>query len=128
LIKTPDQKWKEAVLAHRKNCQKILGVSKSIRYVGVINEYGRTLAGMMQSGLKPMLKPEDVKNEFFIISNLITLRSSVSRAFGALNHATLRHQNAVLVCIPRNKVIYYVSIDPKAKSVDEIIRKIKNLL
>jgi hypothetical protein len=128
LQKTPDQKWKEAVLGYRKNCQKILGVSKSIRYVGAINEFGRTLAGMMQSGLKPMLKSEDVKNEFFIISNLITLRSSVSKAFGALNHATLQHKNATLVCIPQNKVIYYVSISPKAKSVDEIIRKIKNLL
>ncbi len=128
MIKTPDQKWKEAVLAYRKDCQKILGVSKSIRYVGVINEYGRTLAGMMQSGLKPMLKSEDVKNEFFIISNLITLRNSVSKAFGALSHATLRHKNATLVCIPHNKVIYYVSISPKAKSIDEIIRKIKNLL
>ena len=128
MIKTPDQKWKESILGYRKNCQKILGVSKSIRYVGAINEYGRTLAGMMQTGLKPMLRPEDVKNEFFIISNLITLRSSVSKAFGALNHATLRHQNAVLVCIPHNKVIYYVSINPKAKSIDEIISKIKNLL
>ena len=128
LIKTPDQKWKEAILGYRKNCQKILGVSKSIRYVGVINEYGRTLAGMMQSGLKPMLKPEDVKNEFFIISNLITLRNSVSKAFGALDHAILFHNNATLVCVPHNKVIYYVSINPKAKSIDEIISKIKNLL
>jgi hypothetical protein len=75
-----------------------------------------------------MLKSEDVKNEFFIISNLITLRSTQSKAFGALNHATLRHQNATLVCVPHNKVIYYVSINPKAKSIDEIISKIKNLL
>lgn len=128
LKKTPDQKWKEAILAYRKNCQKILAVSRSIRYVGVINEYGRTLTGMMQSGIKPLLKSEELKNEFFIISNLITLRNSQSKAFGALNHATLRHQNAILVCIPHNKVIYYVSINPGIKSIDEIIRKVKALL
>jgi hypothetical protein len=124
LKKTPEQKWKGAILAYRKNCQKILGISKSIRYVGVINEYGRTLTGMMQAGLKPLLKPEDVKNEFFIISNLITLRSSQTKAFGALDHLTFTHKNAILVCIQHNKVIYYVSINPRAKS-DEIIRKIK---
>jgi hypothetical protein len=128
LSKTPEQKWKEAILSYRKNCQKILQVSKSIRYVGVINEFGRTLTGMMQTGLKPMLKPEDVKNEFFIISNLLTLRSSQTKAFGALTHVLLRHKNATLVCIPHNKVVYYVSLSPNAKSVDEIVRKITTLL
>jgi hypothetical protein len=128
LAKTPEQKWKEAVLAYRKSCQKILTVSKSIRYVGVINEYGRTLAGMIQPGLKPLLKSEDVKNEFFIISNLITLRNSQSKAFGALNYATLRHKNAILVCIPHDKVIYYVSMNPSVKSLDQLIGKIKTSL
>jgi hypothetical protein len=128
LNKTPDQKWKESILAYRKTCQKILGISKSIRYAGVINEYGRTLTGMIRPGLRPMLKPEDAKNEFFIISNLITLRNSQSKTFGGLDHATLKHQKATVVCIPASKAVYYISINPGTKTVDEIIRKIKGLL
>jgi hypothetical protein len=127
LKKTPDQKWKEAIVAYRKNCQKILAVSKSIRYVGVINEYGRTLTGMMQSGIKPLLKPEDAKNEFFILSNLITLRSSPSAVLGPLTRAILWHKNAIIVCIPDKKVIYYMSINPGTKSIDVITEKIKSI-
>jgi hypothetical protein len=126
--KTPDQRWKESIVAYRKNCQKILGISKSIRYAGVVNEYGRTLTGVIRSGIKPILKQEDAKNEFFIISNLITLRNSQSRALGGFDHATLKHQKATIVCVPADKAIYYVSINPNTKSVDDIIKKIKTIL
>jgi hypothetical protein len=96
--------------------------------VGVINEYGRTLTGMIRPGLKPLLKPEEAKNEFFIVSNLITLRNSQSRAFGGLDHATLRHQKSIIVCIPTNNVVYYVSLNPGTKSVEDVVRKIKKLV
>lgn len=127
MAKTPEQKWKDSITHYRKNCQKILTVSKSIRYAGVINEYGRTLTGMISPGIKPILKPEDAKNEFFIVSNLITLRHAQSKAFGSLDHVVLQHKKAVIVCIPDENVVYYVSLNPNPKSLDEIIRKIKKL-
>lgn len=127
-MKTPEQKWKDSVIEYRKKCQKIIALSKSIRYAGVINEFGRTLTGIIQPGLKPLLNPENAKNEFFIMSNLITLRNAQSKAFGALDHATLKHKNATIICIPGNKVVYYVSINPGAKATDEIVRKVKSIL
>lgn len=127
MAKTPEQKWKDSITSYRKNCQKILTASKSIRYVGVINEYGRTLTGMISPGIRPILKPEDAKNEFFIVSNLITLRHAQSKAFGLLDHVVLQHKKAVIVCIPDENVVYYVSLNPNPKSLDEIIRKIKKL-
>lgn len=127
MSKTPEQKWKEAVIAYRKNCQKILALSKSIRYAGVINEYGRTLTGIISPGIKPILKPEDAKNEFFIISNLITLRDAQSKAFGSLDHVVLQHKKAIIVCIPNGNVVYYVSLNIGIKSIDDIIRKIKSI-
>lgn len=125
MSKTPEQKWKDSIIAYRKNCQKIIAVSKSIRYVGVINEYGRTLTGMIQPGIKPILKPEDAKNEFFIVSNLITIRHAQTKAFGSLDHVVLQHKKATIVCIPNENVLYYVSLNPGVKSLDDTIRKIK---
>jgi len=58
MAKTPEQKWKETTIGYRKKCQKILNVSENIRYVGVINEYGRTLTGIIRPGIKPLLKLE----------------------------------------------------------------------
>ncbi|MEW6043550.1 MAG: hypothetical protein AB1608_04755 [Thermoproteota archaeon] len=128
MSKTPAQKWQAAIIKYRKACQKILGISKSIRYVGVINEYGRTLTGMIRPGVRPLLKPEDAKNEFFIVSNLITLRNSQSRAFGGLDHAILKHQKSIIVCIPSNNVVYYVSLNSGTKSVEDLIGKIRKLV
>ena len=51
MAKTPEQKWKENIIQYRKKCQRILKISKSIRYVGVINQYGRTLTGIIRPGL-----------------------------------------------------------------------------
>ena len=77
--KTPADKWKETISKYKLQCQKIMRVSKSIRYTGVINEFGRTLTGIIKPGVKPLLKSEQVKNEFFIISTLMTLRKDPSK-------------------------------------------------
>ncbi len=127
MSKTPEQKWKDAIISYRKNCQKILAISKSIRYAGVINEYGRTLTGIISPGIKPILKPEDAKNEFFIVSNLITLRHIQSKAFGSLDHVVLQHKKAIIICIPDGNVVYYVSLNTGVKSLDDTIRKIKSV-
>jgi hypothetical protein len=128
MSKTPEQKWKESIIQYRKNCQKIIDLSKSVRYAGVINEFGRTLTGIIKPGLKPLLNPEAAKNEFFIISNLITLRNAQSKAFGPLDVATIRHKHATIICIPSGKVVYYVSINPNEKSVFDIARKVKSIV
>jgi hypothetical protein len=126
--KTPAQKWSEEVLEYRKTCQKILGISDSIRYVGAINNYGRTLAGIIRPGTKPLLNQEDAKNEFFIISNLITMRNSQAKSIGSLDHAVFKHKKVFVVCIPRGKIFYYISIDINTKSLPAIIRKITRTL
>jgi len=73
MVKTPAEKWKDAVIKYRKQCQKILQVSKSVRYAGIVNTYGRTLTGIIQPNLKPLLQSVDFKNELFVISTLISL-------------------------------------------------------
>ncbi|MBM3904532.1 MAG: hypothetical protein FJ357_05315 [Thaumarchaeota archaeon] len=128
MSKTPEQKWKESIIQYRKNCQKIINLSKSIRYAGVINEFGRTLTGIIKPGLKPLLNPEAAKNEFFIISNLMTLRNTQSKAFGPLDVATIRHKNATIICIPSGKVVYYIAINPNVKSAFDIARKVKSIV
>lgn len=94
----------------------------------MINEFGRTLTGIIQPGLKPLLSPESAKNEFFIVSNLMTLRQSQAKAFGSLDHVTLKHKNAIIICIPQGNVVYYVSVNPNAKSTEEITRKVKSIV
>ena len=126
--KTPAEKWKDTITGYRKKCKKIIDVSKSIRYAGVINEYGRTLTGIVRSGIKPMLKSEQVKNEFFIIATLMSLRKGHFNSVGNLEYVVLKHQKVSIVAYQKNKITYYVSIDAKEKSLDKIIPKITKIV
>ena len=128
MVKTPADKWKEKVVKYRKQCQKILEVSSSIRYSGVINAYGRTLTGITRPNVKPLLKSEEVKNEFFIISTLMSLRKASASTVGKLEHVILQHQKVTIVILQKVDVTYYVSIDKKENNVSEIISLIKKII
>jgi len=128
MIKTPADKWKDMVTKYRKQCQNILKISTSIRYAGVINTYGRTLTGIVRPNLKPMLKSEQVKNEFFIISTLMSLRKNTASTVGKLEHLILQHQKITIVVLQRNDITYYVSINRKEKGIEKIISSIKKTI
>ena len=123
--KTPADKWKDAISRYKKQCQNILKISENIRYVGVINVYGRTLTGISSSSFKPMLKSEQVKNEFFIISTLMSLRKDVIANIGKVDHMILQHQKVTLIVLQKNDLTYYISVNRKEKNLEKIIQSIK---
>ncbi|HUU48035.1 MAG TPA: hypothetical protein VMW55_04540 [Nitrosopumilaceae archaeon] len=128
MVKTPAEKWKDLVVNYRKKCQKIIQISSSVRYTGVINAYGRTITGIVRSDLKPLLKSEQVKNEFFILSTLMNLRKDSDNSIGKLNHVLLQHQKVSIIIFQKNNMTFYISIDAKEKNINSIISKIKKLI
>ena len=128
MAKTPAQKWSVTITKYKNQCRKIMSVSKSIRYAGVINEFGRTLTGAVRPGVKPLLNSEQVKNEFFIISTLMTLRKGPSNAVGTLDYVVLKHQKVSIIAFQKNKITYYVSINGTEKKLDKIIPAIRKLI
>jgi len=128
MVKTPEQKWKEAIINYKKKCQKVLNVSNSIRYAGVINEYGRTLTGIIQPGEKPLLKSDQAKSEFFLISTLGTLRKKSSSSLGILDYLLLKHQKVSVLVFQKNNITFYVSIGSNEKNLSNIITKIKKII
>ena len=127
MVKTPADKWKDTVIKYKKQCQNILKISNSIRYAGIINVYGRTLTGIVRPNLKPLLKSEQVKNEFFIISTLMSLRKNTSTV-GKLEYMILQHQKISIVVLQKNDITYYVSINRKEKGIEKIISLIKKTI
>ena len=128
MVKTPAEKWKDTIIGYRKTCQKIIQVSKSVRYAGVINSYGRTLTGIVRSDVKPLLKSEQVKNEFFILATLMNSRMVTTKAIGKLNYVLLEHEKVSIVIFQKNKITIYVSIDRREKNINSIISKIKKII
>ncbi len=130
MVKTPAEKWQEDISVYRKKCQKILLTSQSIRYVGLINEYGRTMTGIIKPGTKIFLKSEPARNEFFLISTLLSMRRSNDYAIGSLDCAIFKHDKITLVVFQRKEGIYYVSVNKNLAldPLDKIISKIKKLI
>ncbi len=128
MVKTPAEKWKATIINYRKQCQNILKLSNSVRYAGVINVYGRTLTGIIAPNQKPLLKSEQIKNEFFIISTLMSLRKNSSNAIGRLEHMILQHQKIIIVVLQKNDITYWVSINRKEKNIEKIIASIKKII
>lgn len=128
MVKTPAEIWKDKIIQYRKKCQNILEISGSIRYVGIVNAYGRTLTGIVRPNVKPMLKSEQVKNEFFIISTLMTLRRDTVNAIGKLDYVLLQHQKVSILIFQKEDLTYYISIDRIEKNIDKIIDSIKKTI
>jgi hypothetical protein len=128
MVKTPADKWRNTILKYKKQCQSILKLSTDIRYAGVINNYGRTLTGVIKPNLKPLLKSEEVKHEFFIISTLVSLRKDSGVSLGKLDHIILKHSKVDVIVFQKSNIIFYVSINSKEKSLDKIITLIKKTI
>ena len=128
MVKTPADKWKETIIKYRKQCQNILKISNNIRYAGVVNAYGRTLTGIIQPNVKPLLQSEDFKNELFVISTLISLRKESISTIGKLEHVVLQHQKITIVVLQKNNVTYYVTINKTEKGLEKIISLIKKII
>jgi hypothetical protein len=126
--KTPADKWQDAVISYKKQCQNILKLSDHVRYAGVINAYGRTLTGIIKPNVKPLLKSEEIKNEFFIVSTLISLRQSSENDLGKLDYVILKHSKTNIIILHKNNVTFYISINPKEKNSEQLVLKIKKII
>lgn len=128
--KTPNQKWIDKIAQYRKRCENILESSKSIRYVGLINEYGTTLTGILKPGLRTLLSRESARSEFFLVSTFLTMRNKFSSSLGRMNHMILKYDKITVLIFQRKEGIYYISINAKSKPdiVNQIIVKIKKII
>ena len=101
-------------------CESILKSNGKIRYVGIINRFGRTITGRLREGIRPFFRQEEARNEFFITAIRESMRSSFTESLGR-NHFTLTiHDKVKLVSFMYNDNIIYISIDATA-SYDEIV-------
>lgn len=120
----------DRIIELREYCKKLLELSLNMRYVCITNEFGRTLAGKMKSGLVPLLRPEEARNEFFLHSMIFNIRKSYEKSIGATELILLQSSKVNIVSFMRNGLIYYLTIerDISSDELHGIIRKIQEKL
>jgi hypothetical protein len=92
-------------------CKKILEISTQIRYVGITNKFGRTIAGQLKIDIVPFLKPEDMKNELFVHSMIYNIRKNYENAVGGIQFIMIASSNVDIVSFPVKDLIYYITLE-----------------
>ena len=120
--------WGKTISLHKNRCEKILSFSKTIRYAGVFNQYGRTISGKIRPGIKPIFSPNSIREEFFTISSIMKLREKSTKALGEIEFIYIRHKKINILLFHKNNRTYYITTNPKTKPTSVLINKIKKLI
>lgn len=114
----------------KEQCKKLLDLNDKVRYAGVLNEFGRTLAGKMKTGLVPLLSPRDARNEFFIHSMIFNLRKNHRDSIGETEFIMLQSEKVNIVSFIKRQLIYYLTIERgvSLQELNDIVNTIKQKL
>ncbi len=115
----------------QEKCESFLNISDKIRYVGIINRFGRTVAGKLKKNIRPLLTPEQARDERFIESARQLFRNSLDSSIGKSLFTISKNENVFLVLIPNKTqdLQYYITIEKDAKmpEISEIIDRINDI-
>jgi len=114
---------------YKTNCKKILEVSPKIRYVGITNKFGRTIAGQLRIGIIPLLKTEEMRNELFVHSMIYNIRKSYEKSIGETEFIFISNENVDILSFYVDELVYYMTID---KDIDKnelysVIKKTRDI-
>ena len=110
---------KDQIRKHKEICDKILELSPKIRYVGMINRFGKTIAGNLRKGIKPLFKPEQARDEFFLAATREFLRKDFNSTLGRIFFTLTVHEKVKIVSFTSDTVTFYITLEKDA-TYDEI--------
>ena len=113
---------------NQEKCISILDISKKIRYVGIINKFGRTVTGKLKNGIRPLLTPEQARDERYIESTRQQLRKALNTTIGKSIFTIEKNENVTFLLIPEDTqdLFYYITMekDTTLTEINEIINRI----
>ena len=115
---------------YKERCNSILAISQHIRYAGVMNRFGRTLAGNLRKGLVPLLKPDEARNEFFIEATRNQLRRNFEKSIGRTEYTFTENEKVKIMTIASEEHFYYITMNKETSSgeVTRVIDAAKKLV
>lgn len=115
---------------YREKCTSILAISPYIRYVGIMNRFGRTLAGGLRKGVVPLLKQDEARNEYFIEATRNQLRRNFEKSIGRTEYTITENEKVRILTIGSEEHFYYITMDKEtsANEVTKIVEAAKKLV
>ncbi len=115
---------------YRQKCSNILAISPRIRYAGIMNKFGRTLAGGLRKGVVPLLKQDEARNEYFIEATRNQLRKNFEKSIGKTEFTFTENEKVKILTTSSEDHFYYITMDKDAPTdeVPRIIEAVKKLV
>ena len=115
---------------YKKICNSILTISPSVRYAGIMNRFGRTLAGGLRKGVVPLLKPDEARNEYFIEATRTQLRRNFEKSIGKTEYTFTENEKVKVLTLSSEDHFYYITMDKNtpAGEVSRIIETAKTIV
>lgn len=115
---------------YREKCSSILGISPRIRYAGIMNKFGRTLAGGLRKGVVPLLKQDEARDEYFIEATRNRLRKNFEKSIGMTEYTFTENEKVKILTIAGEEHFYYITMDKEtpATEVTKIIEAARKLV
>ena len=110
--KEHNQLAREDSIRNKEKCHNLLLLSQKIRYVGMINNFGRTVAGQLRPGLIPLLNVEQAINEHFIESTRNLLSKTFDSTLGTTLYTLTVNEKVLTLTFPLHSGgYYYITLD-----------------
>lgn len=109
---------------YKQECHKILAVSPRIRYAGIMNKFGRTLAGGLRKGVVPLLNPDEARNEHFVEATRNQFRRNFENSIGREEYTLTENEKVKILTLSSEDHFYYVTLD-KETSINEVVKIIE---
>jgi hypothetical protein len=110
----PDtQKYKE-------KCSKLVAISPRVRYAGIMNKFGRTIAGSLRKGVVPLLKPDEARNEYFIEATRNQLRKNFEKSIGKTEYTFTENEKVKILTMSTEENFYYLTMDKETPPAEVI--------
>lgn len=98
-------------LDYEKTCKRVMDLDPKIRFVGLVNEKGRLVAGGMRDGLRSL---EDLRDDEMLYMELV-LRAKMRREFdkvlGPVQFAMSYREKIIVMSFPLNDDVLLLSAE-----------------
>lgn len=116
----------ERLQKNKKLCRQFLELSPKIRYVGLMNDFGRTLSGQLRKGVIPLFSPDEARDENFLEATRNQLRRKFEEAIGKTRFTITENEKVKIVTIPITRGFFYITLE-KDTDNQEILMIIKSI-
>lgn len=95
-------------------CKSIMDIDTKIRFVGVINERGRLVAGGMRENVEPLESEKDDEMMFMELALRVKMRQDFDSQLGKVKFALALRERVLAISTQLNHDILYVVAEPDA--------------